>query len=113
MNGDDQALALRLRAHVERLAGEIGERNVFVPEALRRAAAYIEDEWRTTGYSVERHEYDVSGLRCTNLVAVLTGGARQSEILLLGAHYDSVFGSPGANDNARRTSGNIPDVPGA
>ena len=34
----DEALINRLRTHVERLAGDIGERNVFVPEALRRAA---------------------------------------------------------------------------
>jgi Zn-dependent M28 family amino/carboxypeptidase len=86
--------------HVERLAGDIGERNVFAPEALQRAAVYIEDEWGTMGYDVERLEYDVSGIRCANLVTTRKGSARSSEILLLGAHYDSVIGSPGANDNA-------------
>ena len=100
MTHDDQVLKHRLQVHVERLAGTIGERNVFVPEALRRAAAYIEDVWDALGYAVERLEYDVSGIRCANLVATLKGGACQSEILLLGAHYDSVIGSPGANDNA-------------
>ena len=100
MNGDDQVLTRRLRTHVERLAGAIGERNVFVPEALRRAAAYIEAEWGTLGYGVERIEYDVSGIRCANLVATRKGSTRRSEMLLLGAHYDSVIGSPGANDNA-------------
>ena len=100
MSREDQVLAHRLRTHVERLAGEIGERNVFIPEALRHAAAYIEDEWRTLGYAVERLEYHVSGIRCANLVASRKGNVRQSEILLLGAHYDSVVGSPGANDNA-------------
>jgi len=86
--------------HVERLAGDIGERNVFLSEALQRAALYIEQEWREMGYAVERNEYDVSDIRCANLVAARKGGARQSEIILLGAHYDSVAGSPGANDNA-------------
>ena len=52
------------------------------------------------GYDVERLEYDVSGIRCANLVITRKGTARHSEILLLGAHYDSVVGSPGANDNA-------------
>jgi Zn-dependent M28 family amino/carboxypeptidase len=52
------------------------------------------------GYDVERLEYDVSGIRCANLVTTRKGSARSSEILLLGAHYDSVIGSPGANDNA-------------
>jgi Zn-dependent M28 family amino/carboxypeptidase len=96
----EQALAQRLRKHVERLAGDIGERNVFFPEALQRAAMYIEDEWRTQGYAVERREFNVSEIRCANLVASRKGGTRQNEILLLGAHYDSVMGSPGANDNA-------------
>lgn len=101
MSDDDQALVRRLRAHVAWLAGEIGVRSVFVPEALQRAAAYIESEWATLGYEVERLEYDVSGIRCANLIVTRTGsGARRNEILLLGAHYDSVVGSPGANDNA-------------
>lgn len=100
MNGEKQGLTHRLQMHVERLAGDIGERNVFAPEALQRAAVYIEDEWETMGYDVERLEYDVSGIRCANLVTTRKGSARSSEILLLGAHYDSVIGSPGANDNA-------------
>jgi Zn-dependent M28 family amino/carboxypeptidase len=100
MSGDDQVLTRRLRTHVERLAGAIGERNVFVPEALRQAAGYIEAEWGALGYGVERLEYDVCGIRCANLVATRKGSARCREILLLGAHYDSVIGSPGANDNA-------------
>jgi Zn-dependent M28 family amino/carboxypeptidase len=86
--------------HVERLARDIGERNVFVHETLQRAAIYIEDQWRASGYSVEREEFDVGETRCANLVATSKGAARQSEILLLGAHYDSVIGCPGANDNA-------------
>jgi Zn-dependent M28 family amino/carboxypeptidase len=100
MNGEKQTLIYRLQTHVERLAEDIGERNVFASEALQRAAVYIEDEWGTMGYDVERLEYDVSGIRCANLVTTRKGSARSSEILLLGAHYDSVIGSPGANDNA-------------
>ena len=100
MNGNKRGLTHRLQMHVERLAGDIGERNVFAPEALERAAVYIEDEWETMGYDVERLEYDVSGIPCANLVTTRKGSARSSEILLLGAHYDSVLGSPGANDNA-------------
>ena len=96
----DEVLAHHLRKHVERLAGDIGERNLFVPNALQRAIGYIEHEWREQHYAVERLEYDVSGIRCANLIATREGSARQTEILLLGAHYDSVKGSPGANDNA-------------
>jgi hypothetical protein len=97
---DDHLLTHRLRAHVTSLAEEFGERNVFNSDALRRAAAYIEAEWGALGYGVERLEYDVSGIRCANLIATREGNIRRNEILLLGAHYDSVVGCPGANDNA-------------
>ena len=100
ISDDDQLLMHRLRTHVTSLAEGIGERNVFNPEALRRAASYIAAEWGALGYCVDRLEYDVSGIRCANLIATHEGSTRRNEILLLGAHYDSVVGSPGANDNA-------------
>lgn len=100
MNVREPPLVDRLRMHVERLAADIGERNILVPAALQRAAVYIEEQWGAFGYAVERLEYDVSGIRCANLVAERKGSARQNEILVIGAHYDSVLGSPGANDNA-------------
>jgi hypothetical protein len=40
-----QALAARLQAHVARLAGEIGERNVWRPASLHAAADYIPSTW--------------------------------------------------------------------
>lgn len=97
---DVRELAERLRTHVERLAEDIGERNVFVPDALHRARAYIENEWGAMDYAFEAMQYHVRGIRCANLTATRPGSSRQNEILLLGAHYDSVSGSPGANDNA-------------
>jgi Zn-dependent M28 family amino/carboxypeptidase len=100
MSDDDEAATNRLRMHVERLAGDIRERHVLAPAALQRAASYISDEWAKAGYIVEPHEYDVLGIRCANLVATRKGRARETEIILLGAHYDSVIGCPGANDNA-------------
>jgi Zn-dependent M28 family amino/carboxypeptidase len=104
MNTEEHALMQRLRMHVEQLAGTIGERNIFHPAALDAAASYIEQEWVQQGYAVERLPYDVSGIRCLNLEATRPGGAREPEILLIGDHYDTVCGSPGANDNASGVS---------
>ena len=104
MGDEEQALAQRLRTHVEQLAGEIGERNIFRPQALHAAASYIERQWEQQGYAVERPAYEVSGVRCLNLEITRGGGAREREILLIGAHYDTVVGSPGANDNASGVS---------
>jgi len=104
MGAEEQVLTQSLRTHVEQLAGEIGERNISRPQALQAAAAYIERQWEQQGYAVERLAYEVSGVRCLNLEITRSGGARKHEILLSGAHYDTVPGSPGANDNASGAS---------
>ncbi|MGV7228633.1 MAG: M28 family peptidase [Nitrospirales bacterium] len=95
-----RALEHELRSHVDMLAGEIGERNVFHYPQLAQAAEYIGKTLSETGYEVARQEYDVSGQICENLEAEVRGTERPDEIVLIGAHYDSVKGSPGANDNA-------------
>ncbi len=95
----NQPMQAALREHVEKLGGEIGERNLFRPQALAAAAAYITETWRAQGYEVVRREYELRGQRAANLEVTRTGTDRAREILLVGAHYDSVYGSPGANDN--------------
>ncbi len=95
-----QPLAEQLRAHVVRLAGEIGERNVWRPPALHAAAAYIRDQWQRQGHTVTAQRYSAYEVPSDNLAIALTGTLHPSEIIVVGAHYDSVGGSPGANDNA-------------
>lgn len=92
--------AERLRTHVHELAGKIGERNVIRPQALHAAAGYIETIWRAQGYEVNAQRYEVHGVACANLEVSRIGTTRSEEILLIGAHYDTVPGSPGADDNA-------------
>ncbi len=93
-------VADRLRGHVEQLAARIGERNLGRPGTLEAAADYVEAQWRSNGYEVRRQVYEVRGVASANLEATLAGDARAQEILVIGAHYDTVPGSPGANDNA-------------
>lgn len=93
-------LAEALRQHVEYLAGKIGERNVFCPEALKAAEDYLAATWQALGFKVKRQVYWAKGVPSANLEATLVGQERPQEILLLGAHYDSAAGCPGANDNA-------------
>ncbi|OGK98427.1 MAG: aminopeptidase [Candidatus Rokubacteria bacterium RIFCSPHIGHO2_12_FULL_73_22] len=89
-----------LRAHVEALAGAIGERNVFRPAALAAAAEFIEGVWAAQGHRVSRQTYELRGVACANLEVEHRGAERPDELVLVGAHYDSVLGSPGADDNA-------------
>jgi Zn-dependent M28 family amino/carboxypeptidase len=89
-----------LRRHVEELAGRIGERHVQRPHALHAAEAYVQQAWQTLGYAVARQAYDAAGVESANLEVTLPGNERAGEIVLAGAHYDTVPGSPGADDNA-------------
>jgi len=96
---DDAALADRLRRHVERLAGDIGERNLFRLRALHAAEDYIASCWGEAGLEVCPQAYLCQGEEVRNLEVVLPGQRPASAAILVGAHYDSVYGSPGANDN--------------
>lgn len=94
-------LVEELRRFVGRMAGEIGERNLLRrPRQLALAAECVAGELSGVGYAVNRQEYRVAGTPCHNLEAELVGGVRPDEIVVVGAHYDSVLGTPGANDNA-------------
>jgi Zn-dependent M28 family amino/carboxypeptidase len=89
-----------LEAHVEYLAATIGERNLWQYPALQRSAEYIEQQFATSGYRTSRQTFDVSRVPVSNIEAVLEGTDRRGEIVVLGGHYDTVAGCPGANDNA-------------
>lgn len=94
------SLDKQLRSHVNVLAGEIGERNVFTPEALRDAEEYIRARFESLGYAVTAQPAPAMGVTSSNLEAALPGTGRGGEIIVLGAHYDTVAGCPGADDNA-------------
>jgi hypothetical protein len=100
----ERGLAEELRRHVGALAGEIGERHVLAPRSLARAAAYLDAALAGAGYGVRRQTYEVAGQRCDNLEVERPGSSRPGEVVLVGAHYDTVVGSPGANDNASGTA---------
>jgi len=104
-NDQETALVVDLREIVETLAEDIGERNMQEYAELQRAADYLETELDNAGFTSERQTYDVDGMKVSNIVAELPGGRRKDEILVVGAHYDSVLGCPGANDNATGVAG--------
>jgi Zn-dependent M28 family amino/carboxypeptidase len=93
-------LEQQLHSHVQQLAGQIGERNVFRQDRLVMAADYIRMTLARDGYQVGRQPFEVGGIGCENVEAEVRGNQRPDEIIVIGAHYDSVQGSPGANDNA-------------
>jgi len=90
-------LRAELVADVQTLAGEIGERNMARYPQLNAAADFIENSFSRGRLQPRRDTYELHGRACHNIEAEIRGA--RPEILLIGAHYDSVFGSPGANDN--------------
>ena len=95
------ALVAELRRDVTALCA-IGERSVFVPGSLAKAADWIAGELAAAGCKVERHTYRVEQdqVDADNVIAEIRGGTKADEIIVIGAHYDSVTGTTGADDNA-------------
>lgn len=110
-------LSRRLRNHVDHLAGEIGERNFAARANLDQAADYIHAMFKQAGYDPRFEEFRIGRLpwltelraprskkesiresAFQNISAALAGSTE--EIIVVGAHYDTVLGSPGADDNA-------------
>lgn len=82
------------------LAGTIGERNIWRPGTLTRAAIYISESLASFGYTPTPQEFEVQDRYVANVEAALPGASAADSIVVVGAHYDTVMGCPGANDNA-------------
>jgi len=99
LTAQQQQVRDRLQADLELLAGSIGERNLGRSEAYARATQFIEDRLAAAGHAVRRQTFQVKGRPCVNLEVEIPGAARADEMIVVGAHYDSAQGTPGANDN--------------
>jgi len=100
----DAALVGRLEQHVSALARE---RNTAHLEALNQTADYIEKQLRSYGYQVDSQWYTVAGVSVRNLGVSLQAASAlvdKAPLVVVGAHYDSARGAPGADDNASGTA---------
>jgi len=104
LSASQRALSSRLRQRLTVVAGNIGERNFQKKGSLKRAADYIFnsfEELKLKGQKVVRQSFSYEGRSFENIILELkgdtAGGAEQ--IVVIGAHYDSVEKCPGADDN--------------
>jgi hypothetical protein len=102
---EQRALEHRLRTHVAVLAGDIGERSDSTYAALNRAAAYLDTVFGDLGYQTRSHAYTARGRTYRNLEVEIQGAVRPDEIIVVGGHYDTAVGAPGADDNASGVAG--------
>lgn len=94
-------LEAALRRDVTRVATEIGERNLYnAPAALEQTAAWLTERLTALGYEVKAEPFSVGDRTVKNLIVEKVGASRPTELVVIGAHYDSAHGTPGADDNA-------------
>jgi aminopeptidase YwaD len=78
----------------------IGERNPFYAQRhLASVESFIESELNSYGLAVENDYFTYRGTKFRNLIGRL-GPQRATSWFILGAHFDTVPGTPGADDNA-------------
>jgi aminopeptidase YwaD len=93
------AHADRFIPHLQRI---IGERHPdSSPESLRGTVDYLRQQFTSLGLSTVSHEFSAWGRIYENVIATTPHDRDSSAApLILAAHYDTVIGSPGADDNA-------------
>lgn len=99
------SLAVELNTHVSALAKDIGLRSTFNPRGMNDAAQYIKAQMAAYGYGEPGETFPERGSRVPNLAYESRGTSRPSEIIVIGAHYDTYQGTPGADDNASGVAG--------
>jgi len=101
---EERALSRLLKKHIETIAAR--EHNIAHFAELENAARYIEATLESYGYTVNRQSFVVDEATVRNIDVVIEprDSTPAPEVLVVGAHYDSVRGAPGANDNATGTA---------
>jgi len=99
LTDEERALAVVLKQHVETIAAR--EHNIHRYDELEKAARYIEAALASYGYSIGRQEFvaDHNPVRNIDVVIEPRADIADPEVIVVGAHYDSASGTPGANDN--------------
>ena len=108
LSGQEEETLQALQHDLKVLAHDIGERHVPRRHAqLIEAAEFLERQLQEAGYEVRRQEIDLGEHVVWNVDVQCIGRSRPGEILVVGAHYDTVPGSPGANDNGSAVVANL------
>lgn len=93
-----QVSPTHLEAHVRALEGvRHGQAN---PQALEARARWLEEALQAMGLPVEYQPVFFSGREYRNLIVTHKGADPALGFLLIGAHYDGIWDSPAADDNA-------------
>lgn len=104
MNNIDK-IETNLKSHVKHLSEDIGTRTYQETEKLNKAADYIEEKFRSYRCNVKRQSFKAENKTYYNIEAEVKGTSEGKGIIVIGAHYDTAWGTPGADDNASGVAG--------
>lgn len=90
---------------MEVLTRNFPSRNGLYAGNLSRAAEFIEKEFSSLGMEVESQVYGTYSTRVKNLIVEKRGRNTAKPSIIIGAHYDTVINTPGADDNASGVAG--------
>ena len=97
---DELGMQSRLSETCTTLARDIGPRGGHKGAAPDKSEDYLEAQLRWTGLTVEDRTIDINGTLVHNYSVQIDGGRAAGEVVLVGAHYDTVNQSPGADGDA-------------
>jgi Zn-dependent M28 family amino/carboxypeptidase len=100
MSSAQSELKGRLSTEVKYLSETIGERNVWRTGSLQAVVNHLRSNLQQAGYAVTERAYRVEGQEVSNLEVSIGGSESSGETVVVGAHYDTVAGTVGADDNA-------------
>ena len=90
----------QLEDHVKALTVTIGERSLGLPANLKETAAYIKSFYHAIGVPANSQPYSYADFAVENIITEVSFSPHAKYRFLVGAHYDSVAGTVGADDNA-------------
>ncbi len=97
----------RLRSIVTTLSRDFPSRSGLDPSILHAASVYVEQQFQSVGYQVATQSYGAVHMETRNLIAEKRGKDERGAVIVVGAHYDTVIDTPGADDNASGIAGLI------
>jgi Zn-dependent M28 family amino/carboxypeptidase len=103
LNPELSSLSERLEEHVYHLSVNIGERSAGLPKKLNETADYVQEQFESFGYIPTNRVFGEDNFR--NVEVDLYGRDKIDEIIIIGAHYDTRWLTPGADDNASGIAG--------
>jgi Zn-dependent M28 family amino/carboxypeptidase len=102
---EKKAVVKNTRDIIHHLSVDIGERTIRKFDNLERTRKFIIQYFTRYGVIPSQETYEVNGRTVSNIIAEIPGTENPDVIIVVGAHYDTIEDTPGADDNASGIAG--------